>query len=157
MPPVPRTSSPPCGMNCALCRSYQAQQNDLKSKGFGYQSCPGYIPRGKHCLPMRDHCDTVGKGLVRFCFPCADFCTRLKRLDERYRSKYHMSMIETLQMIRDQGLNTFVKDQATRWSYTQCGKHLICCHNGLCLHCDLAFIKEHRRFRLGENKRGAEE
>ena len=94
----------PCGMNCALCWAYQAQQYDLQTQGINRKYCPGCIPRGEHCLHMRKSCETLGNGLLRFCYEYGKFpCERLKRLDKRYRTKYHMSMIENLQMIRGSG------------------------------------------------------
>jgi len=37
----------PCGMNCALCISYQAMKNDLANKGFGKKYCAGCLQRGR--------------------------------------------------------------------------------------------------------------
>jgi len=148
----------PCGMNCALCWAYQAQKFDLKTQGFTHKYCPGCIPRGEHCLHMAKVCDTVGKGQVRFCFECADFpCARLKRLDKRYREKYHMSMIENLRSIQANGLDAFLKEQEDKWGCGKCGEALVCCHNGLCLSCQLDVLKANRRFRWGEYERDWEE
>ena len=145
----------PCGMNCALCWAYQAQAYDLKKQGFNRKYCPGCNPRGKHCLHMSKICETVGKGRVRFCYECADFpCERLKRLDLRYRTKYHLSMIDNLRFIRDQGMEAFLRNQENRWTCEKCGEHMVCCHNGLCLYCDLEYLKKNRKFRWGED--GAE-
>lgn len=141
----------PCGMNCALCWAYQAQLHDLRKQGINRKYCPGCIPRGEHCLHMSKVCDTVGKGRVRFCFACGDFpCDRLKRLDKRYRAKYHMSMIDNLYFIRDKGMDAFLKDQAQTWGCEKCGEYLVCCHNGLCLHCELDVLLNNRRFQWGE-------
>lgn len=140
----------PCGMNCALCRAYQEVGNPLK-KGAKRKTCPGCIPRGKHCLHMADACDAVGKGLVRFCLMCERFpCGRLKRLDKRYRTKYHMSMIENLVLIRDRGMDAFLQAQKDAWTCEACGEHLVCCHNGLCLSCDSDVLKQNKRYRWGE-------
>jgi len=148
----------PCGMNCALCWAYQAMQYDLQKKGIHRKYCPGCIPRGEHCRHMRDSCDIVGKGLVRFCFECESYpCERLKRLDKRYRTKYHMSMIENLYAIRDKGMDAFLKDQENRWVCGKCGDHLLCCHNGLCLACDLEKVLQNPRFRWGEYEKDSEE
>jgi len=56
----------PCGMNCGLCVSYLAGKNALNQQGFHKKYCPGCIPRGENCLFMKDQCDLVGSGLVRF-------------------------------------------------------------------------------------------
>ena len=142
----------PCGMNCALCSAYQAETLDLKKKGIRWTCCPGCIPRGEHCLHMRSSCEIIGNGRVRFCYECADFpCARLKRLDKRYRTKYNMSMIENLLMIREQGMEAFLSAQAAKWTCPTCGEQLITCHRNLCLRCDLEALRKNRHYRRGES------
>jgi hypothetical protein len=140
----------PCGMNCALCVSYQARKNSLIEKGFNKKYCLGCLPRGKHCLHMKANCDLIGKGLIRFCYECKDFpCTRLKALDERYRTKYHMSMIANLEFIKEHGMQAFLQQESSQWTCPECGS-LICCHNGLCLNCNLNVLKKNRKYCWGE-------
>lgn len=140
----------PCGMDCSLCRSYQAQHKDLKAQGFNYKYCPGCIPRGENCLHMGDQCDLLAKGLVRFCFECEAFpCKRLKSLDKRYRTKYHMGMIENLNFIQEHGMDAFLQKQCVLWHCPSC-EGLICCHNGLCLTCDLDMLRQNRKYRWNE-------
>jgi hypothetical protein len=140
----------PCGMNCRLCISYQASKNKLKNKGFNRKYCEGCIPRGENCTHMGDSCEILRTGAVRFCFECGKFpCKRLKALDKRYRTKYHMSMIENLEFIRDQGIERFLKKEDEKWKCITC-KDVICCHNGLCLSCDLETLKKNRKYRWGE-------
>lgn len=140
----------PCGMNCGLCVHYQSQKLDLKKKGVHRQYCPGCIPRGQNCLHMGGGCEVLREGRVRFCFLCADYpCARLKSLDRRYRTKYHMSMIENLESIRENGIEAFLREQAKRWSCEKCGGE-ICCHNGLCLSCDLDVLSHNKQYRWGE-------
>lgn len=140
----------PCGMNCALCISYQAQKNDLKQKGFARSYCAGCRPRGKNCAFMKKNCERLGNGLVRFCHECEDFpCARLKALDKRYRTKYHMSMIENLEQLRAIGIDRFLEQQAAAWRCSRCGE-AICCHVGLCLKCDLEKLRQNRKYRWGE-------
>lgn len=140
----------PCGMNCGLCIAYQSQLHDLKKQGFHRQYCPGCIPRGKNCLHMGDKCEQLRDGSVRFCFECTDFpCQRLKMLDKRYRTKYHMSMIENLRSIQENGIDTFMSEQKKRWKCEKCGGE-ICCHNGLCLACDLSTMRDNKKYRWGE-------
>ncbi len=99
---------------------------------------------------MSSHCELVGKGLVRFCYECRDFpCKRLKALDKRYSTKYHLSMIENLEYIRENGTERFLKKQEEKWSCPECGG-VICCHNGLCLSCDLDKLKKNKKYRWGE-------
>ena len=140
----------PCGMNCGVCVSYLAQKNNLKDKGFAKSYCAGCLPRGKNCAFMKKQCALLGNGLVRFCFECADFpCQRLKNLDIRYRSKYHMSMIENLEFIKTYSLEGFLEKEEAKWRCPTCGE-LICCHNGLCLNCDLDTLRRNKKYRWGE-------
>ncbi len=139
----------PCGMNCNLCVSYLAGKYDLNKKGIRRVYCAGCLPRGKHCLHMASHCDLLGKGLVRFCFECDSFpCKRLKALDKRYRTKYHLSMIDNLKMIRDHGIDAFLKKEEEKWNCPTCGNP-VCCHIGLCLQCQIDTLLQNRKYRWG--------
>jgi hypothetical protein len=126
----------PCGMNCGLCASYLAMKNELKKKGFGKTYCAGCLPGGRNCHYKRQ-CELLRKGLVRFCYDCQDFpCRLLKTLDKRYRTFYHMSMIENLEYTKKYGVETFLEKERAKWLCPECGG-VICCHNGLCYKCQL--------------------
>jgi hypothetical protein len=137
----------PCGMNCRLCVAYQFQEYDINKQGFHRTHCSGCIPRGKNCLHMKDKCALLGQGKLRFCFECSGYpCKRLKELDKRYRLKYHMSMIDNLNFIKENGLAAFLAKEETKWMCPECGG-VICCHNGLCLRCNLARLLQNRKYR----------
>ncbi|NLV50144.1 MAG: DUF3788 family protein [Clostridiales bacterium] len=137
----------PCGMNCSLCIAYQFKQNDLNKRGFHKKYCPGCIPRGENCMHMADACESLAKGGIRFCFECESFpCKRLKALDKRYRTKYHMSMIENLNCINEFGMEEFLKQERDKWRCTECGA-TICCHNGLCLTCNIDTLVHNNKYR----------
>ncbi|NCB52889.1 MAG: DUF3795 domain-containing protein [Clostridia bacterium] len=137
----------PCGMNCAVCVSYLAMKNDLNRQGFKRVYCEGCIPRGKYCLHMGDRCEALRLGLVRFCYECKEFpCKRLKALDKRYRTKYHLSMIENLQFIKEHGIEEFLRKEKEKWSCPECGG-AICCHNGLCLSCKADKLRKNKKYR----------
>jgi len=137
----------PCGMNCGVCVSYLARNNDLNEQGLKRVYCQGCLPRGKNCLHMADRCDKLGKGLLRFCHECEEFpCKRLKALDKRYRTKYHLSMIENLMAIREGGMERFLAEEEEKWRCPHCGEP-ICCHIGLCLHCQTDILKKNRKYR----------
>lgn len=140
----------PCGMNCSLCIDYQFKKNDINKRGFHKTYCQGCIPRGKNCIHMGDHCELLAKGNVRFCFECSKFpCKRLKSLDKRYRTKYHMSMIENLNMINELGMEVFLQKEQEKWVCSEC-KGQICCHNGLCLNCNLDKLMNNKKYRWDE-------
>lgn len=131
----------PCGMNCALCSSYLAMKNDLKSTGIMKTYCAGCRPRGKNCAFMKKNCELLGEGKVQYCHECAEFpCRRLKQLDKRYRTNYRMSMIENLTYIKEHGIDKFLKKEEEKWRCPECGG-TICCHNGICYRCGLERLK----------------
>lgn len=137
----------PCGMNCSLCLANQFKEKDLNKLGFHKMYCPGCVPRGKNCTHMNDACELIGKGIVRFCFQCHAYpCKRLKSLDKRYRTKYHMSMIENLDYIKEFGMKKFLKKEYDKWNCTNCGD-LICCHYGLCLNCETNKLVANKKYR----------
>lgn len=140
----------PCGMNCGICVSYLAMKNDLKRQGFRKAYCAGCLPRGKNCAFMKNQCDLLGQGLVRFCHECRDFpCSRLKALDKRYRTKYHMSMVRNLEFIKEFSIGDFLEKEAAKWRCPECGG-TICCHNGLCLQCGLDKLRRNKKYRWNE-------
>ncbi len=73
----------------------------------------------------------------------------MKTLDKRYRTKYHMSMIENLEFIRDNSVELFLKEEEIKWLCNECGG-VICCHNGLCLNCDLETLRKNKKYRWKE-------
>jgi hypothetical protein len=135
----------PCGMNCALCASYLAMKNNLKSTGIMKTYCAGCRPRGKNCAFLKKKCDLLGNGRVQYCYECNEFpCRRLKQLDKRYRTNYRMSMIENLLYIRDNGVQKLLEREAEKWRCPECGG-VICCHNGICFSCGLEKLKNKKR------------
>lgn len=141
-----------CGMNCSLCVSYQAMVNDINKAGFHRRYCPGCVDRGKNCTFMKEHCNKVAKGLVRFCFECDDFpCKRLKALDHRYKTKYNMSMIDNLNDIKDYGMSSFLAKQEKKWQCEKCGG-VVSCHVKACIKCDIDKMKSSKLLEKSRRK-----
>jgi len=135
----------PCGMNCRICSGYLALENDLKSKGIRKSYCSGCRPRDKTCAFLKKRCQLLMNHRVKFCFECPDFpCHELKSIDNRYRTRYHMSLIGNLQYIRDQGMERFLQRENEKWRCPNCDS-FICCHNGICLHCELDKLKKKKK------------
>jgi hypothetical protein len=131
----------PCGMNCALCANYLALKNDLKSKGIKIPYCTGCRQRNKKCAFIKKQCSKLLNAEVAYCFECTGFpCDRLKTLNDRYKERYKMSMIENLSFIKEHGMQNFLEEQAKRWKCPNCGE-LISCHNGICFSCGLEKLR----------------
>lgn len=135
----------PCGMNCALCASYLALKNDLRSKGVRMSYCKGCRPRNKQCSFIKKQCSKLQNGEVAYCYECTSFpCDRLKTLDNRYKVRYKMSMIENLYFIKKHGLQNFLAEQEKLWKCSKCDE-MICCHNGICFSCGLENLKKKKK------------
>ena len=121
----------PCGMNCALCLAYQRPKN----KCLG---CRDETPKSaKSCEScIIKNCETIRNSPSHFCYECPDIpCNRLKKLDIRYRKKYAMSMIDNLNEIKKDGIDSFLASQTTKYTCPTCNG-LICIHRGRCLICN---------------------
>ena len=142
----------PCGMNCSLCIAYIFNKNDLNKDGFKRKYCSGCIARGKNCtFALGKKCYLIATGKIRFCYECNNFpCDGLKRLDKRYKTKYHLSMIDNLNYIKESGIEQFIKKEIQKWKCKTCGDS-VCCHNGLCLNCQIDILKKDKKYRWNEN------
>jgi len=95
---------------------------------------------------MGHKCELLEKGTVRFCFECEDFpCKSLKSLDKRYSTKYHLSAINNLEYIEEYGIDSYLEKEKEKWRCHECGD-FICCHNGLCLNCNLYKLLQNRKY-----------
>lgn len=119
----------PCGMNCRLCYGYIRTKNPCAG-------CNGpEAVKPKSCTNCKIViCEKrIANGWTN-CAPCDKHCRRLKDLDKRYREKYHMSMIDNLTLIREEGMETFLTDQEGRFTCPVCGE-ILCVHRKECPGC----------------------
>ena len=132
----------PCGMNCGICGSYLAGTHDIKNHGVKMAYCRGCRPRNKSCALLKKTCQLLAEGKVTFCYECPKFpCKRLAALDKRYRERYHMSMLENLSFIKDNGAEAFLQKEEEKWRCASCGG-TISCHNGICFDCGIDRLRE---------------
>ncbi|MCU4176582.1 DUF3795 domain-containing protein [Carboxylicivirga sp. N1Y90] len=120
-----------CGMNCGLCIGYLRDKNpsggcfkkdDLNKPG----SC-------RNCVIV--NCKALAKTTSGFCYECGKYpCSRLKRLNTRYRTKYGMSMLDNLNFITGKGMQSFLENEQSRWACENCGAGLSV-HRPFCLEC----------------------
>lgn len=121
----------PCGMNCRICVSYFGYTLNGKKRKT---PCTGCRPKDKQCT-LKKKCDRLTNKTAKYCFECEDFpCENLEKLDERYREKYGMSMIENLKFIKGEGIDSFLIQQEEKYKCPECGG-LLCVHNGVCYSC----------------------
>ena len=127
----------PCGMNCGICSGYLREKNKCPGCREMYKNKPEYC---RKCIII--HCEIRKKNKMKFCSnKCEKFpCKRLKNLDKRYKTKYHMSMLENLENIKSFGIRKFVQKEVERWKCPKCDR-VITCHGGKCLSCGFEKFK----------------
>ena len=122
----------PCGNNCSICVAYFGYRMDGKRRK---DACPGCRTKNKNCAFLKKHCELLSKNKIEFCFECETFpCEHLVKLDNDYRTKYNMSVIENLEFIRDSGIDRFLKQQEERYRCPECGG-TSCVHTNRCYSC----------------------
>src|SRR5512146_410011 len=97
----------PCGMNCGLCRAYNAYIHGMPKQRGKVSHCAGCRPRDtgasdypKNCYIKRG-CKQLTNRELQSCSQCDSIpCKNLARLDKRYREHYSMSMVENLKELK---------------------------------------------------------
>lgn len=120
-----------CGMNCGLCIGF------LRKK----KPCAGCfkkddVNKPKSCRSCAIvNCKSLVDTESGFCYDCVKYpCSRLTKLDNRYRTKYGMSMIENLNFIKNNGMEKFLDYEQSRWTCKECNSG-ISVHRDFCLNC----------------------
>lgn len=121
----------PCGMNCGICKYYHREKNPCQSCRELRKKAP---ETRFHCI-VRE-CKILKERKWIYCSDkCENYpCKRLKALDKRYSLKYHMSMLENLKNIKDEGIGAFINKEEKKWTCPKCGG-IVTCHGGICLEC----------------------
>jgi hypothetical protein len=131
----------PCGMNCGVCSSYLAMKNDVMSKGVKVRYCAGCRPRRNMLCGFSKRCELLKKKQVKYCYECSKFpCENVESMNKRYSKHFHMSQIENLNYIKENGVEKFLEKEEERWKCPECGG-VISCHNGICYGCRLEELK----------------
>lgn len=117
-------------MNCGLCIGYHR----AGKRCAGCQSTSNNKPI--HCINCSiKNCELLANSKSKFCYECSEFpCIRIKKLDNRYREKYGMSMIHNLNTIKEIGIRKFIMLERKKWTCSNCG-NIVCVHRELCLVC----------------------
>jgi hypothetical protein len=133
MPPhvsFDRSLIAPCGLNCGTCMAYLREKNKCLGCWVDFDS------KRKTCLQCKiKNCDLLAKTNSKFCGECDVFpCERIKHIDKRYRTKYKTSLIQNLLSIKENGIDSFLKQEVKKWTCPNCGSTLSV-HRNDCLFC----------------------
>jgi hypothetical protein len=125
----------PCGMNCGLCKAYLAYSRGVPTQKGKVSHCSGCRARNKNCAFVKRDCpQKVGKNLYS-CSECPDVpCERLVKLDAHYQIRYGVSFVENLELIKEKGMEAFLKSQMEKYRCPSCGD-VVSVHDGKCYKC----------------------
>jgi hypothetical protein len=120
----------PCGLNCATCLSQFREKITCGGCNNDDHIKPKYC---SSCIIK--NCEKRIKNNYKYCFQCNTFpCRRLKQLDKRYSTKYHMSLLNNLNTIKKNGIRDYIRKEKIKWTCPKCG-NLLCVHREYCLNC----------------------
>ncbi len=143
-------------MNCAICSRYLAAKHDVKHAGIRIPYCSGCRPQDKKCAFLKKRCSLLLNGKVTSCHECREFpCEKLLHIDKRYQTFFHMSMIDNLKYIKENGVKRFLNNEKAKWRCPECGD-IICCHNGICFNCGTGKLKNKNKLFRWEDERQTE-
>lgn len=127
----------PCGINCATCLAF------LRTKNRCDGCCSEDASKRHYCSVCRiKNCERLKQTATKLCVECSGFpCQRLKQLDKRYRLRYNVSLISNLLLIKDKGLEQYLKEEEIRWTCQNCSSSL-CVHRSTCTACGQPVMKE---------------
>ena len=121
----------PCGINCRVCIAYLREKNPCN----GCRDITKDKPKTRTQCRIK-LCEHLQGRSHRFCVECHLYpCQRLRQMDFRYRSRYHLSIINNLKVIDHEGVRKFLQHEKIRWKCPQCG-NILCVHKNVCLFCD---------------------
>lgn len=112
-----------CGLYCGSCPIFRQTEDHLKGK----IEKPSVICRGCRSDVLSPWCskcslkDCAKGKSIRFCFACSDFpCDNLNTFANDPNYPYHKEILENLQMIKNEGIQNWLKQQKERWSCSTC-------------------------------------
>ena len=113
----------PCGINCMICLGFLRAKNP----------CPGCKKLSSNCVIK--NCKELNNNSYTYCYECSKFpCRRIKQLDNRYKTQYKYSVIDSLLKIKKDGAGSFINNDSKKWICPECGG-IICIHRGYCIEC----------------------
>ncbi len=131
----------PCGLDCSICSKALVKDDPCPGCNGPDTNKPDFCTNKCGIIL----CEKRKENQYRFCDECSDFpCADVMEKEMRYTSKYPLqeSPLTNLRIIREQGMENFLKQEREIWTCVECGSP-ICVHTGLCSGCKKIII--HKR------------
>ena len=120
-----------CGMNCKVCYKHLAIGKYTKP-------CNGCKFQDKTLPNSCRNCKLVAcanEKNIDYCYQCELFpCKLIKNLDKSYIKRYNISLIENSMIIKEKGIEEFLKKDKEKWTCKDC-KGIISLHDKICSGC----------------------
>jgi hypothetical protein len=127
----------PCGINCSTCIAFLRKKN----KCSGCMSETGIKVTHSSSCKIKN-CESLTNSDSNLCYECIRFpCQRIKNIDKRYSTRYHLSLIQNLLTIKEIGMTKFLAKESIRWSCPNCGSALSV-HREYCPTCNQIYIPD---------------
>lgn len=79
---------------------------------------------------------------ITYCFECSEYpCKQIKRLEKSYNIRYHASLMENSQTVKEQGMDGFLVQQKEKYTCPECGG-IISIHDAECSECQWKYLEE---------------
>ena len=125
---IPAHMLAPCGITCAVCYVHLKK----KKPCLGCRSQDASKP--EHCRKCKIK-DCATRQGVDFCFECSSFpCITIKRLDQSYRQRYQVSLIENALRLKTAGAQQHLLEEKEKWTCSHCGG-ILSLHDRICSEC----------------------
>lgn len=123
----------PCGLDCSICSQAQIEKNPCPGCNGPNKDKPEFC--AKRCGIIL--CQQRKENGYMYCDECPDYpCEDVMEKETRYASRYPLreSPLENLRMIREMGMEAFLKQERQQWTCEKCG-HPVSVHTGVCSGC----------------------
>lgn len=119
-----------CGMDCTVCYKQLAERKTIK-RCHGCQRDDATLP--KHCRNCRIKTCAKERQL-QHCFDCWEYpCLLIRNLDQSYRKRYQVSLIEQGFFLKEHGFDDFFTVERERFG-CECGG-IVSLHDQICSVC----------------------
>ena len=124
----------PCGINCMVCYVHLRPR-----KSCSGCRCNDDAPKPGHCGNCKIKTCSDAKSIAH-CFACDRFpCRWIKAMEKSYK-KYGVSPVENGREAQANGIETFMKQEASKW-LCECGG-IISVHEDVCSECGTRISKD---------------
>ncbi|MBR1627828.1 MAG: DUF3795 domain-containing protein [Lachnospiraceae bacterium] len=111
----------PCGLDCNICSQALLNFNPCPGCNGSDEHKPEFCAR--YCGIIL--CEKRRANGWQFCDACPDYpCEDVMEKENRYTTQYphRESPLENLRMIRERGMDVFLKQQECKWTCKNCGR-----------------------------------